>query len=284
MPSHEEDIKLIPIIQQNITQQTINHPNHIHALCGDFNRDIALIGRQNEYTTTPPQAADIEWRTFTDTLQLEYIPTNNKYSRQGGQDYNHTSLIDGYYIKTPDNTLYKSTINNTHNLNSDHSPVTLHIPSNTLLTRCMPPTTDRPPRILNPIPQANIEIFKTKFFEENSLQINELTNTLKNVQITNDQWQSSCTTLDNLILKIYDKIQDTCSAPPLPNLTNRTAQQGGFLPRKLKKNLKNYLSTYHLIRKAIYLIKNSSNWTTHPIIEELKNHTQVVIPPPKPRP
>ena len=41
-----------------------------------------------------------------------------------------------------------------------------------------------------------------------------------------------------------------------------------------------YLSTYHLIRKAIYLIKNSSQWSTHPIIEELKNHTQVNIPPP----
>ena len=236
-----------------------NHPNHIHALCGDFNRDIALIGRQNEYTTTPSQAAYIEWHTFTNTLQLEYIPTNNKYSRQGGQDYNQTSSIDGYYIKTPNNTLYTSTINNTHNLNSYHSPVTLHIPSNTLLARCMPPTTDRPPRILNLIPQVNIEIFKTIFFEENALQINELTNTLKNVQITNDQWQSSYTTLDNLILKISDKIQDTFSAPPLPYFTNHVAQQGGFLPRKLQKKWKDYLSTYHLIRKTIYLIKNYPN-------------------------
>ena len=52
MPSHKDDIRLIPIIQQNITQQTTNHPNHTHIVCGDFNRDIALIGRQNEYITT----------------------------------------------------------------------------------------------------------------------------------------------------------------------------------------------------------------------------------------
>jgi hypothetical protein len=60
MPSHEEDIRLIPIIHQNITQQTINHPNHTQIVCRDFNRDIALIERQNEYTTTPPQVEDIE--------------------------------------------------------------------------------------------------------------------------------------------------------------------------------------------------------------------------------
>ena len=255
MPSHEEDIRSIPIIQQNITQQITNHPNHIHILCGDFNRDIALIGRQNEYNTTPPQAEDIEWRTFTNNLQLTYIPTNSSYSRQGGQNYNQTSLIDGYYIKTPNNALYTSTINNDHNLNSDHSPVTLHIPPNTLLARCTPPTTNKPPRILNPIPQENIEKFKTEFFEENALQINELTNTLINDQLTDNQWQTSCTKLDHLIQKISNKIQETCSAPPLPKLTNRTSQQGGFLPRKLQKKWKNHLSTYHLIRKAIYITK-----------------------------
>ena len=224
MPSHEEDIRYIPIIQQSITQPTTNHPNHIHIICGDFNRDIALIGRQNEYITTPPQAEDIEWNTFMNNLQLTYIPTNSTYSRQGGTDYNQTSLIDGYYIKTPNNALYTSTTNQAHNLNSDHSPVTLHIPPNALLARAMPPITDRPPRMLNPIPQANIEKFKTKFFEENALQINELTNTLSSDQITNDQWQTTCTNLDHIIQRISDITQDTCSAPPLPTLTNRTSQ------------------------------------------------------------
>ena len=237
MPSHEEDLRLIPIIQQNITQQTTNHPNHTHILCGDFNRDVALIGRQNEYTTTPPQLEDIEWRTFVNNLHLTYIPTNSSYSRQGGQNYNQTSLIDGYYIKTTNNTLYTSTTNNTHNLNSDHSPITLHIPPNTLIARDIPPTTEKPPRILNPIPQINIERFKTEFFEENAPELNEFTSTLIKNQLTKEQWQTTCIMFDHLIQKISDKIQETCSAPPLPDLTNRTSQQGGFLPRKLKKKM-----------------------------------------------
>jgi hypothetical protein len=54
MPSHEEDIKLIPDIMHTINTQINVHPNHIHTLCGDFNRDIALIDRQNEHGTTPP--------------------------------------------------------------------------------------------------------------------------------------------------------------------------------------------------------------------------------------
>jgi hypothetical protein len=103
----------------------------------------------------------------------------------------------------------------------------------------MPLAIDKPPRILNPIPQINIDKFKTNFFEKNALQINELANTLNNEQITEEQWHTSCTKLDHLIQKISDNIQDTCSAPPLPDLTNRTSQQGGFLPRKLQKNGKN---------------------------------------------
>lgn len=54
MPSHEEDIRLIPYIMHTINTQINAHPNHIHTLCGDFNRDIALIGRQNEHGITPP--------------------------------------------------------------------------------------------------------------------------------------------------------------------------------------------------------------------------------------
>ena len=144
----------------------------------------------------------------------------------------------------------------------------------------MPAVTDKPLRILNPIPQENIENFKTELFVENALQLTELTNIVGNNHLTNAQWHSSCTKLDHLIQKNSDKIQDTCSAPPFPDLTSRTSQQGGFLPRKLQKKWKQHLSTYHLIRKAIYTIKNSPNWPTHPIIDKLKNHTQVHIPPP----
>ena len=59
MPSHIEDIRLIPTIQQTIKIQIDAHPNHTYILCGDFNRDIALIGRQNEQRFTPPQEEDL---------------------------------------------------------------------------------------------------------------------------------------------------------------------------------------------------------------------------------
>jgi len=135
MPFHFEDTQYITIIQQQITQQIMTHPNHTYILCGDFNRDIALIRRQKEFNTTPPQVEEIEWRIFTDTLELTYIPTNSPFSKQGSQNYSQTSLIDRYYIKTPNNALYTSTINNDHNLNSDYPLVTLQIPPNTLLAR-----------------------------------------------------------------------------------------------------------------------------------------------------
>lgn len=45
--------------------QINNHLNHTYILCGDFNRDITLIGQQNGQQTTPPQIEDYQWRTFT---------------------------------------------------------------------------------------------------------------------------------------------------------------------------------------------------------------------------
>ena len=54
MPTHLEDICLIPHLQNEIVHRIAIHPNHTHALCGDFNRDIALRGRQNNNTNTPP--------------------------------------------------------------------------------------------------------------------------------------------------------------------------------------------------------------------------------------
>jgi hypothetical protein len=44
MSSHMEDLPLIYDIQDIITQQLQQYPNHMVILCGDFNRDIALIG------------------------------------------------------------------------------------------------------------------------------------------------------------------------------------------------------------------------------------------------
>ena len=66
----------------------------------------------------------------------------------------------------------------------------------------------------------------------------------------------------------------------MPTLTNRTSQQGGFLPRKLSKEWKKHLDTYHLIRKTIYIAKNNSHWQTHPILNEIRNHQHMQIPYP----
>jgi hypothetical protein len=106
MPTHTEDLHLIPNIKTTITDQITIHPYHIYTLCGYFNRDIALIDRQNDSSNTPPQEEDIHWKTFTASLNLEYIPTNTTFSRQGGNNYTSISLIDGFYINSPYNNTY----------------------------------------------------------------------------------------------------------------------------------------------------------------------------------
>ena len=73
--------------------------------------------------------------------------------------------------------------------------------------------------------------------------------------LTCTQWKEACATLDNIIEKISKTIEETCSATLIQQLTNRTAQQGGILPRKLAKQWKKHLATYHLIRKIIYITK-----------------------------
>jgi uncharacterized protein YejL (UPF0352 family) len=146
------------------------------------------------------------------------------------------------------------------NLNSDHYPVPLHIPQNILIARPLPPANTTPTRILNTIPPENLEKFNIEFFEANSTQLNELTNLLENHNhLTPDKWQETCITLDNIVENILNTIVKTCKATPIPTLTNRTTQQGGFLPRKLSKEWKKHLDTYHLIRKIIYIAKKTYN-------------------------
>ena len=119
------------------------------------------------------------------------------------------------------------------------------------------------------------------FFAENSIQINALNTFLENHDhLTNTQWQYACDTLDNIMRQISQNLEETCSAAPIPQLTNRTTQQGGFLPRKLAKSWRKYLATCHLIRKTIYITKNDPNWYTHPILNEIHNHHHVQIPNP----
>ena len=70
MPTHLEDTCLIPHLKNEITNEITIHPNHIYTLCGDFNRDIALTGRQNKNINTPPQEEDYQWKNFTASLNL----------------------------------------------------------------------------------------------------------------------------------------------------------------------------------------------------------------------
>ena len=187
MPSHEDDLPLIPTIQTNITHQINTHPNHIYILCGDFNRDVALIGRQNDQQTTPPQPEDYLWRSFITGLELSYIPTNITFSRQGGHNYTQNSLIDGFHIKTSHNQQLTSTTIQTTHLNSDHLHIQLRIPPNTLIAKEPITPSDPPPRILNPIPKENLDYFHTQFFENNSDQIDELIQLLKNNHLSSEQ-------------------------------------------------------------------------------------------------
>ena len=133
---------------------------------------------------------------------------------------------------------------------------------------------------MNPIPQENFKKFKTTFFEENAIQLNNITDLLSLDQLTENQWQSTCSHLDHIIQKISETIESTCSTIPIPTLSNRTSQQGGFWPRKLKKLWKKHIKTYHLIRKTIYITNNTINWHNHPIMYELNSHTHINIPPP----
>ena len=236
MPSHEKYTRLLPEIMHTISTQITAHPNHTHIICGDFNRDTALIGRQNEYSTTPPpQEEDIRWRMYTNNLLLSYIPTNTTYSRRGGLNYINNSLVDDSYTNIQHATTYKSITLQDQNLNSYHLPIILKISPNTLITRITQPLPSLKTIIMNPIPQENLDKFNTKFFKEHAIQLNEILTLLSNNQLTNEQWHIACTQMDNITRKISKTIEETCNATPIPTLTNMCNQQGGYLPREIQK-------------------------------------------------
>jgi hypothetical protein len=180
MPTHIDDITLISIIQTTIFNHIHNNSLSNIILCEDFNRDIALIGKQNGNTTTAPTQQDLEWKQFTDSLHLQYIPTDTDYSYQGGNNYTLTSLIDGFYTKiqqNPSNTptfTSKTILNLTQN--SDHFPICLEIPPNNIISKKHILVQNKKSKILNPIPPENINMFCIKFSETNTNQIQQLTN------------------------------------------------------------------------------------------------------------
>jgi hypothetical protein len=208
MPIHIEDITLIPIIQATIFNHIHNNPLSNIIMFGDFNRDIALIGRQHGTTRIAPTQQDLEWKNFTNSLHLQYIPTDTDYSYQGGNNYTSTSLIDGFYTKIQQNpsnmpTLTSKTILNLKQ-NSDHYPICLDIPPNNIISKKhAPPSNNNKPKILNPIPPENINMFCIKFSETNTTQIQQLTNTLQNNTIlSQNQWQQVCDEMDQMVQNI----------------------------------------------------------------------------------
>ena len=99
--------------------------------------------------------------------------------------------------------------------------------------------------------------------------------------MTHAQWQLACNAFTIFTDKISHAILATCSAPPIPVLPPHIAKQGGYLPKKSQKQWKLNLSTYHLIRKIIYILKKNPTWRTHPLITQgLITHTHTYIPPP----
>lgn len=71
MPSHPEDLHLISIIKTHLIHTIDQYPEHITILGRDFNRDIAMIGRQDQDTHHPPSPKDILWKRFTTYLKLQ---------------------------------------------------------------------------------------------------------------------------------------------------------------------------------------------------------------------
>ena len=157
MPAHIEDITLIPIIQTTIFNQIHNNPLSNIILLGDFNRNIALIGRQHGTTRTTPTQQDLDWKQFTNSLHLQYTPTNTDYSYQGGNNYTSTSLRDGFYTKIQQNpcNMPRFTSKTILNLkqNSNYYPICLDISSNNIISKIpAPASNNNKPKILNPIP------------------------------------------------------------------------------------------------------------------------------------
>jgi hypothetical protein len=100
---------------------------------------------------------------ITNSLHLQYIPTDTNYSYQGSNNYTSTNLIDGFYTKTQQNTskVLSFTLKTILNLkqNSDHYPICLDIPPNNIVSKKRTPAPNNKPKILNSIPSKNINMF-----------------------------------------------------------------------------------------------------------------------------
>ena len=250
MPTHIEDTTLISIIQTTIFNDIHDNPLSNIILLGDFNRDIALISRQHGPTRTTSTQQDLEWSQFTNSLHLQYIPTNTDYSHQRGNNYTSTSLIDGFYIKRQQNptNMPRFTSTTIVNLkqNFDHYPICLDIPPNNIISKIPTPApNNNTTKILNPIPPVNINQFCIKFSEKNTMKIQQLTSILQNNRmLPPNQWQQVCEEMDLLVQNTSKIIEETCFAPPIPALTNQTSKQANKVDTSLEKSKNNGRKNY----------------------------------------
>jgi hypothetical protein len=86
--------------------------------------------------------------------------------------------------------------------------------------------------------------------------------------------------MDKLVTNISTAIETTCKSPPI--LTNLTAKQGGFMPRKLHKQWKKELAIYHSTKKAIHTTIHDPNWFNRSNIINLQKYNNIPILPTNP--
>jgi exonuclease III len=240
MPTHDDDMHLVPLILDSIAQITTSSKikNHNIILAGDFNRDIALIGRKQESITHPPNAQDKAWARFTNKLGLKYIPTNTDYSRQGGSNYTSQSLIYGYY-KTEETTTLQCTTDVSNIYNSDHFPILLNLPNNTIILPNKPSTnTQERPYIPSPIPHHTLLKFHTMFEEESYSQVQTLQTQLNTTEhpLTFQDWENAKNGIEGLIQTMTECTLQSCCEEKLEPQTDRSTKQGGYIPHTIKKN------------------------------------------------
>lgn len=145
------------------------------------------------------------------------------FTRHGGPNCSHTSLIDRFYINKTQFTHLQCNTNTQLHLNSDHLPVALQFPPQMLVRR--PPTsqTNYPSQFIYPIPQENIQTFLTEFNETNLLNILQLTNILQSTTpLTPYQWVETQNKLNQIIQSLSDYAIEIRGVPPPHNTNKKT--------------------------------------------------------------
>lgn len=100
---------------------------------------------------------------FTSNLNLQFIPNNTHFSRQGWDNYTSTSLIDGFYTNTP-HLSFTCTTNTSSTHNLEHFPIILHTHPDLLIYKATgKPPTNHTPRLHNPIMEVTLQALNAKF-------------------------------------------------------------------------------------------------------------------------